>query len=304
MIHPVIDQPIHGGNMNLRPTHLLSLFAAASLGLAAPGIAHGAPSDGPAYTAIGLTTAQHLVTFQVNDPWTTQDIGAITGLDGDTTIVGIDYRVQDGLLYGLGEAGGVYSFEGVVATKVSQLTVALAGTHWGVDFNPAADRLQIVSDTGQNLSHDLKLGEDPATVDGETTEDAPLNYLGNESVAIGTSVAYANNDLTDTTDTTLYNIDTNLDQTVTQTAVSGVLTPVGALGLDPATGAGFDIHSTLDENGAAVSNAGYAALSINGVYGLWGIDLTTGLASEVCDFPDELQVTDLAVQLVQLAPAE
>ena len=77
---------------------------------------------------------------------------------------------------------------------------------------------------------------------------------------------------------------------------AGLLALTGKLGVDPAAKAGFDIHSTL-ENGVAVATNGFAALSVNGVYGLYGIDLTTGAATEVCDFPDELQVTDLAVQL-------
>jgi hypothetical protein len=276
--------------MNLRPAHLLSLFAAASLGLAAPGVAHGAPAEGPAYTAIGLTTEQHLVTFKVNDPWTTQDIGAITGLEGDdTTIVGIDYRIQDGMLYGLGNAGGVYTFNGTEATPVSQLSVALTGTYWGVDFNPVSGLLRIVSDDGQNLAHDL---------DTDTTDEQdPLSYDDGATTATGITAAAYSNTLSDSTETTLYDIDTNLNQTVTQAPpADGALTVVGPLGVDPDTNAGFDIHSTLDEN-SVVTNKGYAALSVNGTFGLWGIDLETGAAVEVCDFPDELQVTDLAVQL-------
>jgi hypothetical protein len=35
---------------------------------------------------------------------------------------------------------------------VSQLTVGLMGNAFGVDFNPAANRLRVVSDLGQNLS--------------------------------------------------------------------------------------------------------------------------------------------------------
>ena len=38
------------------------------------------------------------------------------------------------------------------ATFVNALSVPLMGTSFGVDFNPAADRLRIVSDLGQNLA--------------------------------------------------------------------------------------------------------------------------------------------------------
>jgi hypothetical protein len=297
MIHSVIDQPITGGNMNLRPTHLLSLFAAASVGLAVPAVANAVPAaEGPVVNAIGLTTEQHLVTFDVSDPWTTQDLGEITGLAEEEDIVGIDYRVQDGLLYGLGNDGGVYSFEGVVATLVSELTEDLDGAYFGVDFNPVSGLLRIVSDTGQNLVHDLEL--DTPEVDGATEAQTVLHYVDPADPALGVSaVAYTNN-LAGSTETALYDIDTNLNQTATQSlTVPGLLTLVGALGLDPAENAGFDIHSTLDENRGGVTNKGYAALQVNGIFGLWGIDLETGAAVEVCDFPDELQVTDLAVQL-------
>jgi len=37
-----------------------------------------------------------------------------------------------------------------VATSFSQLTVPLEGSFFGVDFNPAANALRIISDTGQN----------------------------------------------------------------------------------------------------------------------------------------------------------
>ena len=59
------------------------------------------------------------------------------------------------MLYGVGNGGGVYSIDPATAQAsfVSQLSVALDGTSFGVDFNPAAGRLRIVSDAGQNLRH-------------------------------------------------------------------------------------------------------------------------------------------------------
>ncbi len=81
-------------------------------------------------------------------------IGTVSGLSGDTKLIGIDFRVQDGRLYGVGELGGVYTVDTATATatKVSQLTTAPSGTNFGVDFNPASDRLRVINDTGQNLA--------------------------------------------------------------------------------------------------------------------------------------------------------
>jgi hypothetical protein len=103
-----------------------------------------------------LTDDQRLVRFRECRPDNAVDIGAITGLDpGDAAIVAIDFRVQDGLLYGLGDGGGLYTIDPATAAatpvEAAALTEELDGDEFDIDFNPAADALRIVSDTGQNL---------------------------------------------------------------------------------------------------------------------------------------------------------
>ena len=69
----------------------------------------------------GLTDDQHLVRFRECGPGRARDIGAITGLEpDDAAIVAIDFRVQDGNLYGLGDGGGMYTIDPstAVATPV------------------------------------------------------------------------------------------------------------------------------------------------------------------------------------------
>jgi hypothetical protein len=40
----------------------------------------------------------------------TREIGFVNGLSSpDASLVGIDFRVQDGQLYGVGDGGGIYS---------------------------------------------------------------------------------------------------------------------------------------------------------------------------------------------------
>jgi hypothetical protein len=145
-------------------------------------------------TVFGLTADQRLLHFKECRPDKAREIGTISGLQSpDAALVGMDYRVQDGLLYGVGSGGGIYTIDTntAQATPVSQLSspVALEGTVFGVDFNPAANRLRIISDTGQNLRHDV--------VGGVTTEDGDLNYLPPAvPPALGlTGAAYTNNDL-------------------------------------------------------------------------------------------------------------
>ena len=109
-------------------------------------------------SVVGLTDDGRIVTFKARSPERTRNVGAVTGLTGtDTALIGIDFRVQDGKLYGVGNGGGVYTIDPSTAAAVfvNSLTVPLAGTFFGVDFNPAADRLRIISDTGQNLAHNV-----------------------------------------------------------------------------------------------------------------------------------------------------
>ena len=89
--------------------------------------------------------------------WTSpsrESVGAISGLAGDTNLVGIDYRVQNGKLYGVGNAGGLYviSADNAKASKVGQLSVALSGTSFGVDFNPAANALRSSATPGRTCA--------------------------------------------------------------------------------------------------------------------------------------------------------
>jgi Domain of unknown function (DUF4394) len=82
-------------------------------------------------------------------------LGRVRGLARDRRLVGLDCRVADHTAYGVGDRGGIYRLRDATATKVSQLTVPLQGRSFDVDFNPAANRLRVISDRGQNLRHNL-----------------------------------------------------------------------------------------------------------------------------------------------------
>ncbi|WP_159043140.1 MULTISPECIES: DUF4394 domain-containing protein, partial [unclassified Streptomyces] len=62
-------------------------------------------------TSVGLTSDQRLVEFAVSDPSGARSLGRISGLKGDGRLVGIDFRVQNGKLYGVGDKGGVYTLD-------------------------------------------------------------------------------------------------------------------------------------------------------------------------------------------------
>ncbi|WP_245667630.1 DUF4394 domain-containing protein [Actinomadura macra] len=261
----------------------------------------GSEQGSPALKVVGLTADQRLVSFQTTAPGRVRDLGKVAGLAGDRTLVGIDYRVQNGTLYGVGDKGGIYTLRtSGTATKVSQLTVALQGTSFGVDFNPAANRLRVISDTGQNLRHNI---DDPAGAPaaGVTAADGTLTNPpvppAPAATATGVSgAAYTNNDLNANTATTLFDLDTTLDQVSVQSpANAGNLAPTGKFGSDAGPSAGFDIYSSAK----AGTNTGYAALKVQGAQRFYQVNLLTGSVSPTGAFPAQRQVVDVALPLNQ-----
>ncbi|MFD5770727.1 DUF4394 domain-containing protein [Streptomyces sp. NPDC127049] len=268
------------------------VLASAHTGDAGPfGPGHRAARHG--LISVGLTSDQRLVGFDVHKPSEPWALGKVSGLRGDTVLVGIDFRVQNGKLYGVGEKGGIYTLDsGAKAVKVSQLTVALQGKHFGVDFNPAADRLRVISDTGQNLRHNVNAPATPTVVDGTLT-----NPTMPPSTALGvTGAAYTNNDLSAGTATTLFDIDTTNDRVSLQSpANAGTLAPTGNLGVNAGPSAGFDIYYKSSDG----SNRGFAALSTDGKQRFYKINILNGSADLVGAFPTGRQVVDIALPLDQ-----
>jgi hypothetical protein len=253
---------------------------------------------------IGLTDDGRLVRFSAGLPRKTRNIGFVSGLKApDTSLVGIDFRVQDGKLYGVGDGGGIYTIDttNAKANPMGSLSVPLSGTFFGVDFNPAANRLRIISDNGQNLRHNI----DDGPTAGTTTPDGTLNYSTPcippppVVAALGvTGAAYTNNDLNQpSTATTLFDIDTTRNQVVIQSPPNnGCLVATGSLGVDADLQAGFDIYSRL-KGGVTVDNHAFASLLVNGSYGFYRIELTTGKAMFLGNFDDT--VVDIAIPLNQ-----
>jgi Domain of unknown function (DUF4394) len=269
------------------------LSAATLLGalLAAP-MAEGAPSasnrdrgrdcgDDSSYRDpefVGLTDDQKLICFEADDPRRADDIGRVRGLDQDQKLVGIDVRPADGLLYGFGDKAGIYTIDVdsgratlVARANVNGVPVVLQGTSFGVDFNPAADRLRIVSDVGENLRINV--------VGGATNVDGTLNNAGTTAVGV-TAAAYVNNDADANTGTTLFDVDSALDQVSIQSPPNnGSLVATGKLGVDTGPNAAFDIVSNL-RRGTTVDNTGYAALSLSSTSTVHTVNLLTGAVSE------------------------
>ena len=247
---------------------------------------------------VGLTSDNRLVCFNEYAPQDARSINFVSNLSGgDTALIGIDFRVQNRLLYGVGNAGGVYVIDtsNAVATLVNRLSVALDGsTSYGVDFNPAADRLRITSSKGQNLRHNVNAG-------GVTIVDGVLNYSPGITALGIVGSAYTNNDLDANTATTLYALDSTLDQIALQSPPNnGTLAATGKLTVDATEVAGFDIYSTV-RNGVTVEVQALASIkAADGSTGLYSVKLPTGKATLRGTFSARFLVTDIAIPLNQL----
>jgi hypothetical protein len=194
---------------------------------------------------------------------------AIVGLMAGETVKGIDFRPLNGQIYGLGSTGMLYTINaasGAASVVGVGPFAVLNGAYFGFDFNPTVDRIRVVSRNGQNLRLHPVTGLVAAS-------DAVLNP-GTPYIA---SAAYTNN-FAGATTTTLYDIDCHSDSLFIQSPPNnGTLVPVGALGIDIQSENGFDIGST--------SGSAYAIFSVGSTNGLYSINLTTGAATRLMDFP-------------------
>lgn len=253
---------------------------------------------------VGLTAQGQLLCLSDRKPEKARVIGTLAGFAGsDSRLIGIDFRPQDGLLYGVGNGGGLYRVDtaGATLTPVGQLSTLPdpAASSFGVDFNPAANALRIVANTGQNLRQSFaNLGS--ANPLAATAVDGILGYTTSATpgpTALGVvGAAYTNNDLSTNTATSLFVLDVNLGQVALQSpANAGFLVATGKLGV-AATGGGLDIYSVLRGN-ATVAQRALATLAAGADTGLYDLDLLTGRATLRGYFAQ--LVTDIAVPLNQ-----
>jgi hypothetical protein len=225
----------------------------------------GASAATKAATLAGLQDGKTIV-------WIDTETKKVTGsvkLDGGASLIGIDVRPADGKLYGVTADGAIVTVDVKSGKweKKSQLSEKLPeGAAFSVDFNPAADRLRILSSTGMSLR--INVDDGKATVDGQLKyADADANKGKQPKV---TAAAYTNS-FAGTKETALYDVDTAAGVMVKQAPPNdGTLNTVGKLSV--AGPVAFDIWS--DGKGA---NVGW--LLSGGK--LMTVDLATGATKPV-----------------------
>lgn len=194
----------------------------------------------------------------------------VTGLQSGERILGVDFRPADAALYALSSSANLYTIDlasGEATLKSSLAADAgdtsdpfaeLEGAVFGVNFNPVADRLRVVSDSGQNLRINVDTG---ATITDGTLSPA--------SMAVH-AVAYTNS-FAGATSTALFAIDT----------AGAALTLIGG---NPATGGACPDDATNPNCGNVTA---LGPLGVDGLSDVTGFDISA----------DDAAVAFLAVTL-------
>ncbi len=311
---------------------LLGLFASACTLLPLS----SAPSSRRSEIVLASTTRNELIRFNAGQPATVLSRLALTGMQPDERLAGIDFRPANGKLYGIGTTLRLYTIDTSTgrATQVGSapLALRLLGTEFGFDFNPVVDRIRLVTDKGENLRVHPDTG---ALVDSDAARsgvqiDGPLRYdeedqNGGRLPRIS-AAAYTNGvmgaapgapDAPKTT--TNFAIDAILGALVTlgtrersspafapATPNTGLLFTVGTLGVQPDGPVSFDIASAAPgapgTPGAAQSGhktgVAFAAFIPLGKNAatLYQVNLETGAATALGVIDRGEPVTGIAIQ--------
>ena len=225
---------------------------------------------------IYANTGTQIAQFDSASPGTLTNAGGtpttVSGLNVGETLLGIDVRPVNQDLVGVTSTNrlvrinratfAILDFLPLVADSTDTTApffTSVSGTNFGVDFNPAADRLRVVSDTGQNLRIN------PFT--GAVSADLPLT-----TGTTITGAAYDRNAPPPQGGTTLFVINAANGNLARQGDVNGTpdspnngaVTNLGSLGrgatLDPRIG--FDISGT----GAGTAFASFVEGGVSRLY--------------------------------------
>jgi outer membrane protein assembly factor BamB len=216
-----------------------------------------------AASMIGLVDGKTLVWV---DPATKKVTGK-ADIKGAASVVGIDVRPADGMLYAVTADGGIYMVDAKTgqATMKSKLSETLKpGVTVTVDFNPVADRLRVITSDGTNLRINVD--------DGKATVDGALKFKDGDAMAGKTPNVIAgaySNSYKGTKATALYDIDASGTLLSQAPPNDGILNTIGSLGIKLNGATAFNIVAQGEDNAAWLVTGGT----------LYSVDLKTGKAA-------------------------
>jgi hypothetical protein len=236
-----------------------------------------APAADAAQLFYGVTESNRLISFASDSPGAIRTSVQISGTLESENILGLDIRPANGRLYGLGSANLLYEIDpgnGLARAVGPLFEVPIRGASYGFDFDPAADRVRVVSDSELNmrLNPDDGLVVDRVPSSPTVQPDVDLSYAGGDTAAgedenVG-AIAYTPGEMTQ-----VFGIDSERETLVRLDPPNeGVLHTVGPLGTDAGDPNGFDI------NAAGVAYAVFKAAG-RPAQDLMAIDLASGRAA-------------------------
>jgi len=199
----------------------------------------------------------------------------VTGLQTGESLVGIDTRPANELLYAIGSTSRLYTVNpltGAAAQVGAPGAFTISGTSFAMDFNPVVDLIRLISNTGQNIR-----------INPNGTLAATDTAISPAGVTI-TGAAYDRN-APGQGATTLYGID----------ATNGVLTTVGSINGSPnspntgivgptvgSLGLGTALDPRIGFDISGINNSSvFATILTGGTDKLYSINRSTGQATLV-----------------------
>jgi Domain of unknown function (DUF4394) len=264
----------------------------------------GGPAGAAAEPAVGvLPGSSTIVVFDTATPGTVVNSVPVTGFGSGERLVGIDFRYHPipapgaepppSQLFGVAVTPGattnsvrLYSIDLIagVATPVgSGFVMPPGGNRYGIDFNPAVDRIRVVHDGDENF----RINPNNGTLAGD---DSNLTPAGERVSA----VAYDRVEPgppREPTSTTAFAIGVTTSRLLTLggfnasvSANSGMLLNPKPLSVLPAFGSSTDLD--ISPTGIAYAVLVDAGTSLPGLY---GVDLNSGVATPLGQLPAALE---------------
>ena len=260
---------------------------------------------------VGLSVdGTQLLRFNTATPGTSTSV-ALSGVIAGETVVGVDFRPQTGQLYAFGvnastNTATIYLVDPQTgaATAIGtpgQIAFVDAGGNpidlpaggYGMDFNPAVDRIRITTDSGLNFRINPNNG---AAVDSDANAANGINPDGSINGLPAGSTGVSANAYTNSFGqplvggvTTLYTLDAASNSLFIQnlpnagTLTGQVAVTLGGSALDFTSVNGFDIPAgvRVSTSNSAAAGVGFAGLTVGGVNSLYSINLVSGEATNL-----------------------
>lgn len=250
-----------------------------------------------------LSSNNNLVRFNTSNPSYIISAIPVTGLTAGQTLVGMDMRPVDLKVYGIGYnvttmVARIYTINTStgMATPVSADSISnidLSG-NVGVDFNPVADRIRVVTSNNKNYRLNQLTGLLAATDSMLKYKTGDVNFGTDPDVA---TAAYTNTKVGPTS-TLLYVHDDALNVLLTQNPPNdGILNTIGSTGI---TVNAMDKTTDMDiyfDHATQMNTAYFSANAMGSNDKLYSMNLATGAASELGTIGMGIAIRDIVVQL-------